>query len=460
MFHLKRMVNGMKFKNFRVLLSTLFVLMILSFVFTYLIVIRPVEFFGVKKQSTNLTTSQDSGAQIRANYTLEDVFRPTRLVLTNNNKFEMTSQMSILKEVNTYLSKSFSNVTRLSNLDDTSYENLVLREAHSQILFDGLLSFGIMNRYFDGLNEDYVNERFSRIVIRTDEPHTAYFVNDENKNVYSAKIDGSLSAKMDALYKSDEFYEVESYRGKTKQFFVEQDKVNVEQSAYLIEQIPITFYIRQLFSNQTEIRTRGDGKSVVYNDNLSQLKMDRTTNIITFFENKPGDETLLYTNNLTQTFTQMKRLGGWQLGMSFSSVDLSSNIVEYVRYVSSYPILSSGREGMTQVKATTNGIEKLRTSSLIAQTPLPTKNKKVTIVGGKDIVAELLNEGFSMNEIEDIRIGYSWTTSSENNQIVEFIPTWYIRMNNRWKTLSELKNEKKAGDAANKQTGGGDGDGF
>ena len=101
------MVNGMKFKKFRVLLLTLFVLMILSFVFTYLIVIRPVEFFGVKKQSTNLTTSQDSGAQIRANYTLEDVFRPTRLVLTNNNKFEMTSQMSILKEVNTYLSKSF-----------------------------------------------------------------------------------------------------------------------------------------------------------------------------------------------------------------------------------------------------------------------------------------------------------------------------------------------------------------
>ena len=73
------------------------------------------------------------------------------------------------------------------------------------------------------------------------------------------------------------------------------------------------------------------------------------------------------------------------------------------------------------------------------------KTKKVTIVGGKDIVAELLNEGFSMNEIEDIRIGYSWTTSSENNQIVEFIPTWYIRMNNRWKTLSELKKMRKSG---------------
>ena len=51
----------------------------------------------------------------------------------------------------------------------------------------------------------------------------------------------------------------------------------MEQSAYLIEQIPMSFYITQLFTNQSEIRTRGDGKTVVYNDNLSQLKLDRTT---------------------------------------------------------------------------------------------------------------------------------------------------------------------------------------
>ena len=127
-----------------------------------------------------------------------------------------------------------------------------------------------------------------------------------------------------------------------KQFFVEQDNLNVEQSAYLIEQIPMSFYITQLFSNQSEIRTRGDGKTVVYNDNLSQLKLDRTTNVVTFFENRSGEETLLYTNNLTQTFNQMKRLGGWQLGVSLFSVDLNNNIVDFVRYVDSYPILSSG----------------------------------------------------------------------------------------------------------------------
>ena len=82
----------------------------------------------------------------------------------------MTNQMSILKEVNTYHQKLFEMATRLFNLDDTSYENLVLREAHSQVLFDGLLSFGIMNRYLTGWVEDCVNESFHGLLFEQMEP--------------------------------------------------------------------------------------------------------------------------------------------------------------------------------------------------------------------------------------------------------------------------------------------------
>ena len=55
------MVNGMKFKILEYYSLTLFVLMILSFVFTYLIVIRPVEFFGVKNNQLIWQPTQDSG---------------------------------------------------------------------------------------------------------------------------------------------------------------------------------------------------------------------------------------------------------------------------------------------------------------------------------------------------------------------------------------------------------------
>ena len=164
----------MNFKRYRAMLTALFVLMAISFVFTYLIVVRPVDFFtNQKKNNNNVATQQDTGVQVRATYSMEDVFRPTRLVLTNKNKYEMTSSASIMKDVNSHLNKRFTNLTRLETMDETTYENLVLREARLQILFDGLHSFGIVSRFFDGTNEDLSNERFSRIVIRTDDPHTA-----------------------------------------------------------------------------------------------------------------------------------------------------------------------------------------------------------------------------------------------------------------------------------------------
>ena len=62
----------------------------------------------------------------------------------------MTSSASIMKEVNSHLNKRFTNLTRLETMDETSYENLVLREARIEISFDGLHSFGIVNRFFDG----------------------------------------------------------------------------------------------------------------------------------------------------------------------------------------------------------------------------------------------------------------------------------------------------------------------
>lgn len=56
----------MNFKRYRAMLTVLFVLMAISFVFTYLIVVRPVDFFtNQKKNNNNVATQQDTGVQVR-----------------------------------------------------------------------------------------------------------------------------------------------------------------------------------------------------------------------------------------------------------------------------------------------------------------------------------------------------------------------------------------------------------
>ena len=170
-----------------------------------------------------------------------------------------------------------------------------------------------MSRYFADVPEEFRQETFSRIIYRYDDTKSVYFVNDYTKQLYQAKMDQDIQTEFSKFYEEDKFYIVESYILKHKQVFIEVNDLSLEKQTYLMEQIPISFYITQLFANPSELRNRSDGQSIIYNDNLSQLKMDRSTNVISYYQNRVDDEPLSLTVHLQQSFAQMKKIGGWKL---------------------------------------------------------------------------------------------------------------------------------------------------
>ena len=295
-----------------------------------------------------------------------------------------------------------------------------------------------MTRYFNDVPEEYKQETFSRIIYRHDDSKNVYFINDYTKQVFQAKTDQDIQSELSKYYDDTKFHVVESYILKNKQIFIEVNNLSLEKQTYLMEQIPMSFYITQLFANPSELRNRSDGQSIIYNDNLSQLKMDRSTNVISYYQNRVDEEHLTPTVHLQQSFAQMKKLGGWKLGMSFSDFDSDRKIVEYMRYVRTYPILSNAKEGLSQFIITASGIEKMRVSSLIAETPIPSKNESIDLMSGKDLMDQILGKGIALDTLEDIRLGYAWQLSRESNQIVEFVPNWFIKIDHKWKTLEEV----------------------
>ena len=443
---------GMRIRS-RYLIAVLIVLSLFSLALTAVIVFRPVEIFSYNGLTRNVaSTNQDNSIQARVNYALEDVFRPTRFVYSYENKVKMTSDSTIIESVNNALVGKYKEIGKREVLSQENYEQLVLRDSFSQLLFDAPVTFSIMSRYFADIPEEFRQETFSRIIYRYDDSKSVYFVNDYTKQLYQAKIDQDVQTEFSKFYEEDKFYLVESYILKHKQVFIEVNNLSLEKQTYLMEQIPISFYITQLFANPSELRNRSDGQSIIYNDNLSQLKMDRSTNVISYYQNRVDDEPLSLTVHLQQSFAQMKKIGGWKLGMSFSDFDTERKIVEYMRYVGSYPILSDAKEGFSQFIITLTGVEKMRLSSLIAETPIPAKNQKVDLMSGKELMDQILGKGISLSTLEDIRLGYAWKLSPESNQIVEFLPNWYIKVDGNWRTLEELNQPPK--------DQGGDSDGF
>ena len=429
---------GMKIR-LRYLVFILMLLSIISLVLTMAVVFRPVEIFSPNGFTRNVaSTNQDASTQTRVNYSLEDVFRPTRFVISHENKGKMTSDSTIISSVNEGLVGKFKDISKKEILSQEAYEQLVLRDSFGQLLFDAPVTFGVMTRYFNDVPEEYKQETFSRIIYRHDDSKNIYFINDYTKQVFQAKTDQDIQSELLKYYNDTKFHVVESYILKNKQIFIEVNNLSLEKQTYLMEQIPMSFYITQLFANPSELRNRSDGQSIIYNDNLSQLKMDRSTNVISYYQNRVDEEHLTPTVHLQQSFAQMKKLGGWKLGMSFSDFDSDRKIVEYMRYVGTYPILSNAKEGLSQFIITASGIEKMRVSSLIAETPISSKNESIDLMSGKDLMDQILGKGIALDTLEDIRLGYAWKLSRESNQIVEFVPNWFIKIDHKWKTLEEV----------------------
>lgn len=423
----------------RYLVFILMLLSIISLVLTMAVVFRPVEIFSPNGFTRNVaSTNQDASTQTRVSYSLEDVFRPTRFIISHENKGKMTSDATIIASVNGDLVGKYKDILKKEVLSQEAYEQLILRDSYSQLLFDAPVTFGVMTRYFNDVPEEYKQETFSRIIYRHDDSKNVYFINDYTKQVFQAKTDQDIQPELSKYYDDTKFHVVESYILKNKQIFIEVNNLSLEKQTYLMEQIPMSFYITQLFANPSELRNRSDGQSIIYNDNLSQLKMDRSTNVISYYQNRVDDEYLTTTVHLQQSFAQMKKLGGWKLGMSFSEFDSDRKIVEYMRYVGTYPILSNAKEGLSQFIITATGIEKMRVSSLIAETPIPSKNVSVDLISGKELMDQILGKGIALDTLEDIRLGYAWQLSRESNQIVEFVPNWFIKIDHKWKTLEEV----------------------
>ena len=429
---------GMKIR-LRYLVFILILLSIISLVLTMAVVFRPVEIFSPNGFTRNVaSTNQDASTQTRVSYSMEDVFRPTRFIISHENKGKMTSDSTIIASVNEGLVGKFKDISKKEILSQEAYEQLVLRDSFGQLLFDAPVTFGVMTRYFNDVPEEYKQETFSRILYRHDDSKNVYFINDYTKQVFQAKTDQDIQSELSNYYDDTKFHLVESYILKNKQIFIEVNDLALEKQTYLMEQIPMSFYITQLFANPSELRNRSDGQSIIYNDNLSQLKMDRSTNVISYYQNRVDDEQLTTTVHLQQSFAQMKKLGGWKLGMSFSDFDSERKIVEYMRYVGTYPILSNAKEGLSQFIITATGIEKMRVSSLIAETPIPSKNESIDLMSGKELMDQILGKGIALDTLEDIRLGYAWQLSRESNQVVEFVPNWFIKIDHKWKTLEEI----------------------
>ncbi len=461
MLYLKRMVNGMKFRRI-ILPSILAILVISSITLSSLIVFRPISIFSHNEFMNNKPNTTNEVRVNSKTLNADSVFMPSFYITYVNDEISYTADSDVLMTVNEHMNGAFNDLFKERILEQYDYEQLLFKGSTAELLFDAPIPFGVVGRYFINIPDELINEVFTRIIFSKENENEVYFINDSTRQLYKADNILTDVEWFDSFYDANKFIKIQSYITKNGLTFIPADKVSFPKEVYLVEQLPTSYFIGELFSDTNELRNRSDGAAVVYNDPLSQLKIDRTTRMLTYFRNQPDMEEISMTKSLQQSFYEVRTFEDWDLGLRYSGYDEDKNIVDFTRYVKNLPILGSGGVGDLQFSVTKDGISEMRLSTLVAKTLILKREEMMTLTSGKDIVAILLSKGVELQQIESIRIGYEWQISEESNRLAIFEPKWFIKVDGYWYSVQTYISELSSSiqNATSELTDGGAEDGF
>ena len=428
------MVNGMKFK--RVILPTILAILVISSItLSSLIVFRPVYIFSNGNHTKNQHNPTNDILVTNTTLNAEDVFMPSFYITYVNDEIQYSANPEILEKVTDNMENTCFDLTKQSILNQYDYEQLVFKESAAELLFDAPISFGVVESYFKEVPEEFIEDVFTRIAFSSVDSTRVYFINDATRQIYLAKTSLNDSSWFESFYDAEEFKKIQSYVTKEGLTFIPTEALTLPKEVYLVEQSPTSYFIGELFPDTNELRNRSDGAAIVYNDTLSQLKIDRTTRVLTYFRNQPITDELEMTKSLQQSFYELRRFEDWDLGLRYSGYSAEKHTVDFTRYIDSIPILGSGGFGNVQLSVTKDGISQMRLSTLVAKTLITKREEMVSLTSGKAIVDLLLSKGLALTDIESIRIGYEWQASEESNRLATFEPKWFVKVDGSWHSV-------------------------
>ena len=83
-------------------------------------------------------------------------------------------------------------------------------------------------------------------------------------------------------------------------------------------------------------------------------------------------------------------------------------------------------------------MSRLQVPLVIAQTPISDVEEQKSLQSGVSTLESLSASGYTSEEIDDIKIGYTWINSTESDRVINLEPNWYVKINGKWQLVESL----------------------
>lgn len=401
-----------------------------------------------RKTDTETTTKREETTSEQGN--LEQVYLPTQIINVTKNKQHhliYDHQVSLTAELRDVMKGWHFGLARNSH---QNYADLINSPQTLQLGYHDFISLKLFGKVESQsvLQKATRDRKFTRIIFSTDSKLKAvYFVNDTTKQIWQSKVSNAKSSQIAKLIKAADFSTIirqKHLNGKLRTFY--DESVSLTPYSYLINRRNENTYISALLSDSSNsaVDTReSGGKTIYYGGSYRnrQLTVDHRRDQLKFVDNTTTDLPESLKALLEKGFTAINDVDNSLTDVRYFGSDETDHTVSYRSYVEGFPIFQQSDFGAFEVNFNDTG-STINFSSRTLQVPVPSKSDKVVLPATLDMINQLINVGYTEKQIKDFAIGYRWVPDTDETDIVDLKPTYYVKINNRWRDYQDWLADK------------------
>lgn len=381
------------------------------------------------------------------------VFGPTEVVEHTDQGSFLTKDSKMLNNLFSVFRKGkIADLMDPVSVDGESYMNRVTGAGNLEFVFSSSIPFDLYGDLFSFLPREYENRTFNRIYLSVHDLETVYFYNTHSQLFYEASVtDIDPNVLRETLNEAEtETYTVQSVYLNDHIAYLPVNSFELPVLNYLVEEQPNSLFIERLFNDTSEIQTIVNGDHSRYYDYFSELTIDNEKDILKYSKPQASADNISLTERVRNSFDELIQFEHWPNEIYFYGLSSATNQTEFRRYLHGYPVFGTTDYGGTFITVSENGLIDLEMPTIVAQTPISSNNAMGNMESMQELILDLNSQGYSLNSIEDIKVGYTWNYSSESSRVITLSPEWYVKRNGRWVSVQSLGKEAQ----------GGEGDGF
>lgn len=383
----------------------------------------------------------------------EDVFRPQYLAL---HDLEAEEPLLVTRsyEIRDFLKESqekanLSEIEQVGSLTGEEYLEQLQSGQWLEFIYPEEIPFGTVSQKFIDMSSDKAQLFFDRVILDLANTGIVYFYHSASESFYNSVRVIDEEVNLDSLIDNDEltYFPAEPIFLSNQLRYLPTDSLEIYYRTYVIHQLPNSSYISNFFPDTSLVDVRSNNGTTRYIDLTKEVTMNETNHTLTYLRQIYTADQMSPEDRYTRSFQQINQFENWADTFILSAYNRENQKLSFRREIEGIPVFSNNDdESISEVSLVEEGVTHLKIPLRYANTPINIKGSpRKTLISGVEMIEEL-REVLTEQEfklIENIDVGYSWEESTEESQVINFNPNWYILYNNRWVALSSLVETSK-----------------